>query len=202
MNIWEGLCLAYVILTKKEILDSDLYNFYTSTLILKLEVANNNLCDMWLSTWLSNPIHWLTLASHDNPKNRKGFFFSPPPSNHLCTSIPMPHIYIIILCIGTHGQRNFFPKNPSSTNMPYVQSYPPSNVHIVLIKLMTWDEPLKTDLGRFGMGPLRGLRKCCRSSMSSEWWPSLISMLVVHHSMCVAAQFCYNLVSGVTPHFL
>ena len=86
--------------------------------------------------------------------------------------------------------------------MPFVRSYPPSNVRIVLIKSMTRDERLKTDLGRFGIGPLKGVKEdVVEAPCRPIGGLPLISMLVVHHIMCVAAPLCYHLVSGVTPHF-
>jgi hypothetical protein len=181
MNVWEGLCLAYMILTKKKILHSNLYSFSISNPILKLEVGNYNLRDMRLSTWIVESNSTINIVNTTptiwpytiTPKNHRGVLFLFPhkqPPLHAHTNATHLHYNLMYWDTWTI---ELLSKDPNSTNMPYVQSYPPSNVSIILIKSMTQDEPLKTDLGRFGMGPSKGLRKRCRRSMSSKWWPSL-----------------------------
>lgn len=95
------------------------------------------------------------LRSHNNP-NKPWRILWARATTFTCPYQYFAQFLFTIFWLGTHERLNCYSKHSNHTNMPFVQSYPPSNVRIVFIKLMAIDEPHKTILGRFGIGPWRG----------------------------------------------
>ena len=104
-------------------------------------LCHSNLGARFIKVTMYGP-HTLTLEGQDE----------------LCWS-RQPPMHVTMLWFGTHKPLKLCSNNLKSTYTSFVWSNPPSDVPILFVELLDWDEVFKMISGRFGLGPLGGYLK-------------------------------------------